>query len=159
MCSCWNNFKTFVDASVTLHTKPAAPSDWSSCGSSSEDAKVLSKTEKMETLPQLNTHTYIVTNNHTNHQKNKSWESAFFFFKYLFLSLMYLQALICSVGLKYYKHFSDPGHLIFKVAFFAHFHLNVSGLFVCVSFWQFSGLTCIASWMHTSTSHEVYVHY
>lgn len=72
VCSCWNNFKTFVDASVTLHTKPAAPSDWSSCGSSSEDAKVLSKTEKMETLPQLNTHTYIVTNNHTNHQKNKS---------------------------------------------------------------------------------------
>lgn len=32
---------------------------------------------------------------------------------------MYLQALICSVGLKYYKHvmFSDPGHLLFKVAF------------------------------------------
>lgn len=30
-----------------------------------------------------------------------------------FLSLMYLQALICSVSLKYYKHFSDLGHLNF----------------------------------------------
>lgn len=33
------------------------------------------------------------------------------FFLNTFLSLMYLQALICSVSLKYYKHFSDLGHL------------------------------------------------
>lgn len=38
------------------------------------------------------------------------------FFKY-FLSLMYLQALLCPVGLKYYKRFSDHSHLIFKLHF------------------------------------------
>lgn len=49
---------------------------------------------------------------------------------------MYLQALICSVGLKYYKHFmfSDPGHLLFKVALLLISFGFVSGLFLCVCF-------------------------
>lgn len=99
-----------------------------------------------KTSPEFNTHTHKnicpPTSPNTDHHKNKSWESAFF--KYLFLSLMYLQALICSVGLKYYKHvmFSDPGHLLFKVAFFffAHFiwmYPVCSSAFV----WQFCALT------------------
>lgn len=66
------------------------------------------------------------------------------FFKYLFLSLMYLQALICSVGLKCYKHvmFSDSGHLLFEVAHSIWMNLVCSSTFV----WQFglaSLLECI----------------
>lgn len=67
---------------------------------------------------------------------------------------MYVQALICSVGLKYYKHvvFSDLGCLLCKVA---------CCLFERVRFVRLRqqfGPTCIASWVHTSASHEVYVH-
>lgn len=70
-----------------------------------------------------------------------------------FLSLMYLQALICSVSLKYYKHLSDLGHLNFFLScIFARYHLNVPGLFV-------DGPTCIASWVYTTSSCEAYVHY
>lgn len=66
------------------------------------------------------------------------------FFKYLFLSLMYLQALICFVGLKCYKHvmFSDSGHLLFEVAHSIWMNLVCSSTFV----WQFglaSLLECI----------------
>ncbi len=73
---------------------------------------------------------------------------------------MYLQALICSVGLKYYKHvmFSDPGHLLFKVAFFLLISFECI-LFVRLRLFDSSvDWHCIASWMHTSTSHEAYVH-
>lgn len=40
------------------------------------------------------------------------------FFLNTFLSLMYLQALFCSVSLKYYKHFSDLGRLDLFTVFF-----------------------------------------
>lgn len=51
------------------------------------------------------------TEAHTS--KHKLWKRADKNQHFLntFLSLMYLQALICSVSLKYYKHFSDLGHL------------------------------------------------
>ncbi len=63
---------------------------------------------------------------------------------------MYVQALICSVGLKYYKHFafSDSGHLLFEDAT----SLISCGcnrfLFVCICFdssvdWLASFLECI----------------
>lgn len=88
---------------------------------------------------------------HIHHQKSRP-QSAFFL--NTFLSLMYLQALICSVSLKYYKHFSDHGHLnfFFLSCIFARYHLNVSGLFVYRP-------TCIASWVYTTASCEAYVHY
>lgn len=60
----------------------------------------------------------------------KRQESSFFL--NTFLSLMYLQALICSVSLKYYKHFSDLGHLdLFIVFYFFKLHF-CSLTFDCV---------------------------
>lgn len=68
---------------------------------------------------------------------------------------MYLQALICSVGLKYYKHFkfSDSGDLLFKVAIFARF---TSMYPVCSStvLWTDASLLECITW----ASHEAYVH-
>lgn len=61
---------------------------------------------------------------------------------------MYLQALICSVGLKYYKHVhvQRPQPFAFWSCMFARF----SALFVCVCFRQSCApMTHIASWTLT----------
>lgn len=54
---------------------------------------------------------YSKTEAHTSNKNYGKEQTRISIFLNTFLSLMYLQALICSVSLKYYKHFSDLGHL------------------------------------------------
>lgn len=141
----------WLDAPMSLHSQPTSDSSWcfwSSCSSSSEDANALSEmrdwtgTRKHKNSMSERPNTYTIKRADQNQH-----------FLNTFLSLMYLQALICSVSLKYYKHLSDLGHLNFFLScIFARYHLNVPGLFVY-------GPTCIASWVYTTSSCEAYVHY
>lgn len=141
-----------LDSPMSLHSQPNSDSSWcswSSCSSSSEDANALSEmrdwtgTRKHKNSMSETPNTYTIKE-----------QTRITIFLNTFLSLMYLQALICFVSLKYYKHFSDLGHLnfFFLSCIFARYHLNMSGLFVY-------GPTCIASWVYTTASCEAYVHY